>query len=136
MSFLGQPLNGVATRWPYGFCKNPVIAPGAADALPVTDADVLVTTAGVNAMTLAAPKAGVYPAGSTKLQSLGDPQDDGKVLRVILTTAQIHTITTPANKLNGSLHIVTFTAVVGNFVVFYAFNGIWYVLDSKGATLT
>lgn len=137
MSFLGQPLNGFVTRWPYGFCKNPVVAPGAADALPVADADVMVTRAGVDAMTLGTPKPGVYPAGSTALQSLGDPQDDGKVLRVICTTAFAHTITAAAGKINNGLFFkITFTAVVGNFAVLYAFGGFWYLLDSKGATLS
>ncbi|SRR6266436_4565299 len=136
MSFLGQPLLGVATRYPYGLCKNPVVAAGAADVLPVADADVFVTRAGVDAMTLAGPKAGVYPAGTAVMQALGDPQDDGKRLRVVVTTAFAHTITTPAGKINGTLHIITFTAVVGNFVELEAFNGSWYVVGQQGATLT
>jgi hypothetical protein len=136
MSFLGQPLLGVPTKFPYGVHKLPVVAPGATDALPVTDADIFVTTAGVNAMTLGTPKAGVYPAGTAVMQALGAPGNDGDVLLVYSTTAQAHTITTAAGKINGTLHIATFAAAVGNYVRFYAFNGIWYVLDSKGVTLS
>ncbi|SRR5229473_1168370 len=136
MSFLGQPLLGVPTRYPYGVCKNPVIAAGAADVLPVADADVFLTRAGVDAATLAAPKAGVYPAGTAVMQALGDAQDDGKVLRIISTTAFAHTVTTPANKINGNKLTATFAAAVGNNLVLIAFGGVWYVISSVGITLT
>jgi hypothetical protein len=136
MSYLSQPLQGFVTRLPFGLVINPVVASGSADALPVANADVFVTRAGVDAMTLATPKAGVYQTGAKTIQSLGDPADDGKELLVYSTTAQAHTITTAANKINGSLHIATFAAAVGNYIRFKAFNGIWYVLDSKGITLS
>lgn len=136
MSFLGQPILGQATRFPYGVCKNPVKASGSTDALPVADADVFVTTAGVDAMTLALPRAGVYPAGTTVMQALGDPQDDGKRLLIRSTTAFAHTITTPALGVNGALHIITFSGVVTNFVELEAFNGSWWVIGSSGATLS
>jgi|SRR5882724_327726 len=136
MSFLGQPVLGTVTRLPYGYSKNPVVASGATDALPVADADVFVTRAGVDAMTLGTPKAGVYPAGTAVMQALGDPQDDGKRLRVVSTTAQAHTITTAANKINGNKAVATFAAAIGNWIEFEAFNGIWYVVGSLGITLT
>lgn len=136
MSYLTQPLMGPPTRFPSGTVENPVVAAGAADALPVASGCVFVTRAGVDAMTLAAPVAGVYPTGAQNSQLQGDPRDDGKALLVVLTTAQLHTITTPAGKINGSLHLVTFTAVIGNWVLFIAFNGIWYVVGSQGATLS
>lgn len=136
MSFLGQPIIGTVTRFPYGVTKNPVVAPGATDALPVADAVVMVTRAGVNAMTLATPIAGVYPSGNTLIQGLGDPQDDGKILLVVTTTAQAHTITTAANKINGNKAIATFAAAVGNWIRLIAFNGVWYVIGSAGITLT
>lgn len=135
MSALAQPTLGAPSRWPYGAPYNPVVAKGAADALPVSDAVVMVTATGVDAMTLALPKAGTYgliPGGN----ALGEPADDGKRLLVYLTTAFIHTITTPTNGINGSKHLVTFTAVVGNFIEFLAFNGTWYVVAQLGATIT
>jgi hypothetical protein len=136
MSALQQPLLGFVTRFPYGMCKNPVVAAGATDALPVADANVFITRAGVDAMTLAAPKAGVYQAGSNLIQSLGDPQDDGKTLFVISTTAFAHTITAPAGKMNGTLHLATFAGAIGNFVEFKAFNGIWYISDLLGVVIS
>lgn len=136
MSFLGQPLLGRPTRFPYGVHKNPVVAGGASDALPVSDADVFVTTAGVNAMTLGNPVAGVYPAGTAVMQALGAPGDDGARLLVRSTTANAHTITTAANKINGNKHVITFSGAVTDFVELEAFNGIWWVIGSSGATLT
>jgi hypothetical protein len=136
MSFLGQPLLGRPTRFPYGVHKSPVLAPGAADALPVTDADVFVTRAGVDAMTLGTPLAGDYPAGTTVMQALGNPRDDGIRLFVFSTTAFAHTITTAANKINGNKLTATFAAAVGNWIELEAYNGIWWVRGSLGVTLT
>lgn len=79
---------------------------------------VLITAAGVAACTLALPIAGT---------------DDGKVLMVISTTANAHTVTTPANGLNKTLHIATFAATVGAYVILLAYQGTWYVLCSNTA---
>ena len=62
---------------------TPVVASGSSDALPKIGL-VFVTTAGVDAMTLATPTAGT---------------DDGKVLTVVDTGGHAHTITTAANKI-------------------------------------
>jgi hypothetical protein len=70
------------------------------------------------------------------MQALGDPGNDGNCLFVISTTAFAHTITTAAGKINGTLHIATFAAAVGNWIEFEAFNGIWYVVGSNGVTLS
>ena len=136
MSYLGQPLNGVPTYFPFGTVENPVVASGSTDALPNTSATILVMSAGVNAMTLAKPKAGVYSAMQAKIQSLGDVGDDGKMILVVLGTAQLHTITTPTNGINGSKHLVTFTAVIANYVWLIAIGGKWYVVGQQGATIT
>jgi hypothetical protein len=87
---------------------------------------VVITKAGVAAMTLAAPVAGLPTAGG----------DDGKVLRVVSATAQAHTITTPAAKINGASAIATFAAAIGNGITFVAYNGVWYVSGSTGITLS
>lgn len=85
-------------------------------------------------MTLPLPKAGVYFPSVPG--SLGDPQDDGKELMVVSTTAFAHTITTPAGGINKTLHIATFGAAVGNWVQLKAFGGTWYVVGSLGVTLS
>lgn len=136
MSFLAQPLMGPPTRLPQGLVENPVVAPGTTDALPVASANVFVTQAGVDAMTLATPKAGVYPAGAANSQLFGEPRDDGKSLLVLDTTGHAHTITTAANIINGSNHIATFNGTVGSWILLMAFNGIWYVIGSSGVALS
>lgn len=79
----------------------------------------LITLAGIAALTLAAPVAG---------------QDDGKELKVISTTANAHTITTPASGINGAYHVFTFAGYIGNSVSFTAYNGIWWVGTTSSGT--
>lgn len=93
---------------------------GATDALPL-GGFCPVTTAGVNAMTLATPSAGT---------------DDGKRLSVVDTGGHAHTITTAANKIAPSHDTVTFNGTIGSFVVLVAYNGLWYVLGSSGVAFT
>jgi hypothetical protein len=76
--------------------------------------------------TLAAPTAGLPSAGG----------DDGKTLKLIATTAQAHVVTTPASALNGSLHIATWAAAIGNNLELTAFNGVWYKVTATGVTLS
>jgi hypothetical protein len=87
---------------------------------------VIVTKGSAAAITLSAPTAGLQSAGG----------DDGKELAVLSTTAFAHTVTTPANKINGNKLTATFAAAVGNMVEFYAYNGIWYMRSQQGITLT
>lgn len=87
---------------------------------------VVITKGSAAALTLAAPVAGAASVGG----------DDGKELSVLSTTAFAHTVTTPANKINGNKLTATFAAAVGNIVEFYAYNGVWYVKNQTGITLT
>jgi len=134
MGSLKTPNIGFPTRFPYGKPYNPVVAPGATDALPIFDGVVFVTYAGVDAMTLGTPVAGVYPGIGSN--DLGVPNDDGKRLLVYSTTAFAHTITTAAGKINGTDHIATFGGALGDFIELIAFNGIWYVLSQNGIVLS
>jgi hypothetical protein len=87
-----------------------------------------------------APAGSVFiTKGSAALLTLINPAagpDDGKTVTIVSTTAFAHTITTGANGINGSLHIATFGAAVGNFIVFKAFNGSWWVVGNTGVALT
>jgi hypothetical protein len=134
MSSLATASLGDSTRFPYGIQDHCYVASGVADVLPVRSGVVFVNGTAADLMTLALPKAG-YGYGLVS-EGLGEVRDDGKHLLIILATAFIDTITTPAGGINGTLHIITFTAVVGNFVELISFNGTWYVLASKGATLS
>ena|SRR5438132_4117409 len=84
-------------------------------------AAVITKSSAAAVMTLAAPTAAT---------------DDGKVLRVVSTTAQAHTVTTPANKLNGNKLTATFGGAVGDCLDLIAYNGVWYVLPSTNITLS
>jgi len=95
-------------------------------AITVKEGTVFLTKAGVAAMTLAVPTAGLPSAGG----------DDGRELTVIDTTGNAHTVTTPASGINGNKHIATFGATVGQFGTFLAYNGAWYLTAQSGVTLT
>ena len=89
---------------------------GTADTIPFPGS-ILVSSAGVNSMTLPTPIAGEQRYGG----------DDGKTVFVISNTAQAHSITTPTNGIIGSRHLATFTAGVGNNITLMAMNGTWVV---------
>jgi hypothetical protein len=82
----------------------------AAGAIPVATGTVGIGSAAALAMTLAAAAA---------LQ-------DGTTIFITAETAHAHTITTPANAINGNKHVVTFAAQ-GDGVVLEALAGVWNV---------
>jgi hypothetical protein len=93
---------------------------GATDAIAFPSVNY-VTKAGVDAMTLATPTAGT---------------DDGKMIRVVDSTGNAHTITTAANKIVPSHDTVTFNGTAGSFVDMQCYNGLWYPLASSGVTFS
>lgn len=107
--------------------EPPTVLSGSADALPLIG-NVVITSAGVDAATLGTPTAG------SPLSVAGG--QDGNYLWIVAITAQAHTVTTAANKINGNKHIATWTAAVGNNALFYAYNGIWYMISQTGVALT
>jgi hypothetical protein len=125
---------GVSTRLPYGIDMGIWAAAGLTDAIPVRTGNIAVTGAAIDAMTLATPVAG-FGYGLIA-EGLGEPKDDGKILLIFSTGAYAHTLTTAANKINGNKHIATFGGAVGDYIRLIAYNGIWYVLDSNGVTLS
>jgi hypothetical protein len=104
------------------------VSVAASGAIAVTQGTVFITDATAAALTLAAPVAG--------LASAGTPGNDGQRLTLISTTAAAHTVTTPASGINGTLHIATFAAAVGNSVELQAFGGSWYTVNVKGVTIS
>lgn len=105
------------------FGCNPYAASGA---IAQKEGVVPITAGAAAALTLAAPNPGLPSAGG----------DDGKILSVISTTAFAHTVTTPANGINGSKHIATFAAAVDSFIQLVAYNGVWYATPQNGITLS
>ena len=75
-------------------------------------------------MTLAAPIAGQPSAG------LGGM--DGQELRIIvaatepLTSQVAHTVTCPANSINGTFSTMTFVPTIGESISLVAWNGKWW----------
>jgi hypothetical protein len=94
---------------------------------PHVSGNYFITKAGVAAMTLAAPTAG---------------SDDGVLLLICSTTANAHTITTPAagdiqdGNTSGHNTVLTMNAHIGANCTLRAYNGTWYVTDEVGCSLT
>jgi hypothetical protein len=82
-----------------------------------------VTKAGVAALTLAAPTAGV---------------DDGKIIRLTSTTANAHTLTATGllNTGSASVNVATFAAFAGAGLSLMALNAKWQVLSQIGITFS
>jgi hypothetical protein len=98
---------------------------GGAGVIGIVGGSVFITDSGVAALTLAQPVAGAPSAGG----------NDGQRLTIICTTAQAHTVTTAANGIKGSKHIITFAAV-GDSIELDAFNGVWYVVGTPTAVVS
>lgn len=92
----------------------PTVQDAAADgAITIKNGTVLITKAGVCALTLADPTAGT---------------DDGKALVIVSKTANAHTVTIAGGEAGGGAgsDVGTFGAAAGNWVRLVAYNGKWY----------
>lgn len=87
----------------------------ASGAISQKQGSVVLNGSAALAMTLAAPTA---------------TTDDFKVLKIVGITAHAHTVTTPSNGLNGADHVATF-ANAGDAIELMAYQGVWYVLNTK-----
>jgi len=97
---------------------------GAADVIPPHGAgNYVVETAGVDAMTLAAPTAEV---------------DDGILIAIFSDTTNAHTVTATSLFANGTAlkTTATFAAFKGAGMVLRAYDGVWQVISSTGVTFT
>jgi len=94
---------------------------GSADVLnPHVAGNYIVKTGGVDAMTLAAPTAGV---------------DDGLTINVWSATAQAHTITATSLISAGvaAKTTITFPAFIGAGCTLRAINGLWHLVGGGGS---
>ena len=95
------------------------------DAIPPhAAATYIVTTAGVDAMTLAAPTA---------------TTDDGKVITVISNTNNSHTITATGlfnSGVSAAVNLATFNAFHGATIILMAYQGRWMVLSLNGVVMS
>lgn len=102
---------------------------GATDAIdPHTAGNYVITKAGVDAMTLAAPTAGAISAGG----------DDGKIIELSSNTANAHTLTATGLFECGtaSVNLATFAAQKGAGLRLMAYAGKWIVKSSVGITFS
>jgi hypothetical protein len=56
-------------------------------------------------------------------------------LLFITTTTNQHTVTTPANVINGNKHILTFAATANSQLSLEAHGGIWYYANAVNAAV-
>lgn len=101
-----------------------VVSADSAIAIPTRDTRYYITKAGVAAMTLADPTAGVH---------------DGLLLSFISATAQAHTLSNAAgsgfNAGGAGSDIGTFGGAIGDGIVLEAYNGKWLVRSKTNVTL-
>jgi hypothetical protein len=125
---LGQVLSSTVTgtAWTSGVSASsltlsPIIAlTGGADAInPHVAATYVITHAGVDSITLAAPTVGT---------------DDGKVIKVTCGTSAAHTITCTGGTLrsgNAGITTVSFASYYGSSIELMAYQGLWYAMASN-----
>jgi hypothetical protein len=98
----------------------PTILSGSADAInPHMTAKYLVTTVGVDSMTIAAPTIGT---------------DDGVTISITNGSSASHTVTFTGGTLRSGaagVTTATFAAFSGSSFTFYAYQGVWYVLSQN-----
>jgi len=104
---------------------TPLQAVPASGALSVSSGSYLITKAGVAAMTLAAPTAGVQ---------------DGMVIKLTSGTANAHTLVATTLFYNGASGVpyttATFGAYAGAEIIIKSYNGFWYVVSTVNVTLS
>lgn len=86
-------------------------------AIGIKSGRVVLQGAGILAMTLAVPTAGLPSAGG----------DDFKKLQILSVGAFAHTVSTPAGGLNGNKFRATYAAV-GDSIELFAYQGVWYIV--------
>lgn len=106
-----------------GGVKGEVAAYAADGAIAIRSHIALLTKAGVNAMTLAAPTATTH---------------DGVIIEIVATTANAHTVTATTigfNAADAAGDVGTFSGAVGDGLRVLAYQGEWYVLNNIGVTI-
>ena len=100
---------------------EPVQVLSADGAITIGQGTVMVTKAGVCAITIANPAAGT----------------DGARLKIISTTAQAHTVTYTAGFGGGTTarDVATFGGAINDGFEIVAYQGLWYVANTRNVTL-
>jgi hypothetical protein len=78
-----------------------------------------------DAALLNAPLAGDQPLNS-----------DGQTIILVDLVGFAHTVTTPANKIVNSKHILTWNGTIGSYAILKAMNGLWVPIGLSGVTVS
>jgi hypothetical protein len=78
-----------------------------------------------DAALLNAPLAGDQPLNS-----------DGQTIILVDLVGFAHTVTTPANKIVNSKHILTWNGTIGSYAILIAMNGLWVPIGLSGVTVS
>jgi hypothetical protein len=97
---------------------------GATDPVPFPG-NVQLNAASADACTLATPIAGQQPAG-----------DDGKTIFLVDSSGKAHTVTTAANAIINSKHILTWNGTIGSNCLLMAMGGVWVPVAVSGVTVS
>jgi hypothetical protein len=100
-----------------------IVSTAGPTAITITHGKVIVTYAGVAAMTLATPTAG-SPAGGG---------NDAQALKIIDASGHAHTLTLSANVINGNKHVLTSAGNIGDDVTLTAYNAQYLVSPTTTA---
>jgi len=103
--------------------KDWIILSASGAIAPHEAANYIITKAGIAALTLAAPTAGI---------------DDGLVIAISSSTLYAHTLTATNLLSTGvaGVSVATFAAYAGAGLTLKAYNGLWQVMSSVGITFT
>ena len=104
--------------------RHPIQVVGASGAVVIKDSTVVITKAGVAALTIADPTSGAH---------------DGVEMTFISATASAHTLSNAAgsgfNAGGAGADVGTFGGAKGDGITIIAYAGVWYVKDLRNVTL-
>ena len=100
-----------------------IVSAAGPTAITMTHGKVIVTYAGVAAMTLATPTAGSPATGGNDAQSL----------KIIDASGHAHTLTLSANVINGNKHVLTSAGNIGDDATLTSYNAVYLVSPTTTA---
>lgn len=112
----------------YGGSVPKIVTDVSADgAITIQHGNVLITKGTAAALTLASPTAGLVANGG----------HDGIEISFVSSTAAAHTITCTAGFGGGTTarDVATFGGAIQDGMRIFAYNGVWYVKDTRNVTL-
>ncbi len=92
---------------------------------------------------LAAPGLSAFNGSTADAATLFTPltgdqplNDDGKTIFIVDLTGHAHTVTTAANAIVNSKHILTWNGTIGSYAQLVAVGGLWVIQALSGVTVS